>query len=473
MQIQDSIHPASLLRRLPLAACLATACSLSLSTQGATTGHATRTGHTPNPTPMTRTVDTCLDDDSPNSLRSLVTLANEDDTIDLAHLPAGCGRIILDSTHVPPYLKVTRNSLHLQGPGADALTIDGNSNSSVLRHAGAIGMGALHISGLTIANGMHVSNTDPKGGCVYSSGDVELVDSVVTGCEVLGTGATMAAGGGIHARGYLKLTRTSVTDNDAKSLVNAFAGGGGVAVYGGLFMGSSSITNNLASGNAGSFGGGAFVLTPSTLIESNVRDSTISNNNAGTGGGIYAYDVYIDSKFKITQSTISGNRAGSVGGIATTGNLAMVDSTIAFNQDTAAFSPGAGAVFGNVLQLDNSILSGNFGRDGASDLGSASFAPIQGTHNVIVATALATPFDTTSGCPRLQPLGNNGGLTLTHKPKHDSPVIDNGNDPLNFGLDQTGHQRTVGATVDIGAVEWDNVDDELLLKAGFDGICDL
>jgi hypothetical protein len=462
MRITTSAHRTSslLFRPLPLAACLAAACGVSVSAaQSAATAHA------PLPRAMTRTVDTCADDNSANSLRSLIAIAGEDDTIDLTHLPAGCSKITLSSTHSPQYLEITRNTLYLQGPGADLLSIDGNFEASVLRHTGT---GTLHISGLTIAHGSHISDMEPRGGCVHSLGNIRLVDSVVTGCEVGGTGAISAMGGGVHAAGSLYLDGSSITDNTVTSLSNAYAFGGGASAVGTFGARLSSIANNRASGSGGAYGGGVFVLYDAT-----VRDSTISGNNATVGGGLYSRAPSI-AALQIINSTISGNSADVAGGISSPSQFfAIRNSTIAFNHDTNPFSLAAGVTFGGVLTLESSILSGNDGWSGAADLG-GSQTPVQGTHNIIVAAnaAVNVPDGTIHSCPHLQMLADNGGPTLTHKPMHDSPAIDVGSNSLNLPKDQTQAQRTIGADVDIGSVEWDGATDERIFVGGFDGLCD-
>jgi hypothetical protein len=414
---------------------------------------------------MTRTVDTCADDNSANSLRSLIAIAGEDDTIDLTHLPMGCSTITLSSTHTPQYLEITRNTLRLQGPGAGALSIDGHFEASVLRHTGA---GTLHISGLTIAHGSQISDMDPKGGCIYSAGNVELVDSAVTGCEVGGTGATSAMGGGVHTEGYLHLMSSSITDNTVTSLANAYAEGGGASAVGTFSARFSTIANNRASGSGGAYGGGVFVL-----YDAAVRDSTISNNNATVGGGLYSRAA-ANAALNIVNSTISGNSADVVGGVSSPSLFFKIqNSTVAFNRDMNPFSLAAGVTFAGTLTLESSILSGNSGTLGAADLG-GSLTPVQGTHNIIVKSqpTVNIPDGTIHDCPHLEMLADNGGPTRTHKPMHDSPAIDVGSNLLSLPEDQTQAQRQVGADVDIGSVEWNGATDERVFVGGFDGLCD-
>jgi len=90
---------------------------------------------------------------------------------------------------------------------------------------------------------------------------------------------------------------------------------------------------------------------------------------------------------------------------------------------------------------------------------------VTGSSNFIMAAANGTmlPADTHSGCPRLAPLLDNGGPTLTVGLLPASPAIDIGEDPFTLGTDQrgAGFDRVVGAHADIGAYEWstDNGDE--------------
>src|SRR5207249_4473975 len=70
--------------------------------------------------------------------------------------------------------------------------------------------------------------------------------------------------------------------------------------------------------------------------------------------------------------------------------------------------------------------------------------------------------DTTKFDPLLDPLGNYGGPTPTHRLQSDSPAINTGDDavlgaPFNLTTDQrgSGFPRRVGPHVDIGAYEAD------------------
>jgi hypothetical protein len=197
-----------------------------------------------------------------------------------------------------------------------------------------------------------------------------------------------------------------------------------------------------------------------------IATSTITGNTARVAGGVVAF-----GGIKIVGSTLSNNSADHIGAVGVLGGLDIDNSTIVFNHDrTGSYSAAVFSAQGN-LSIQSSILSGNGGDGSERDL-SGTPTSFQGSNNIIVSSYLVTPADTITDCPRLQPLADNGGRTLTHRPSSSSPAIDAGSNPLHLASDQTGGPREVGAAADIGSVEWAGNTDERLLAAGFDGLCD-
>jgi predicted outer membrane repeat protein len=125
------------------------------------------------------------------------------------------------------------------------------------------------------------------------SGDVKLVDCVVTG-NTAGT-----KGGGFYAGVFSTLTNTIVSQNM----------GGGFYSARGATLNSSTVSNNTTSGR----GGG--ILAPGTYFTFGTRyyqggpvilnSSTVTGNTSGgSGGGIYARD-----SVELNDSTVSDNEA--------------------------------------------------------------------------------------------------------------------------------------------------------------------
>ena len=84
------------------------------------------------------------------------------------------------------------------------------------------------------------------------------------------------------------------------------------------------------------------------------------------------------------------------------------------------------------------------------------------------------PLGTLDACPRLGPLADNGGPTLTHALPHDSPAINHG-DSASFPVNDqrgAGFPREFGPGVDIGAYEWQGTPDDRLFVSGFESACD-
>jgi hypothetical protein len=411
-------------------------------------------------------VDTCADDDSPGSLRTIIedtVNTGDGDTIDLMHLPMACSKITLDGTaHSPSYITVAQPNLHLLGPGSWNLTLDGHSYYGVLRH---VGFGTLTIEGMTIAHGKYVSDNAPFGGCVYSKGSIDLELSVIDHCTAFGTSSVGAAGGGVYAKKDLTMSRSSINASGAYNQDSIDANGGGAFVGGNFNATYASISNNYASGG----GGGAHVKGALSSIAS----STISSNLAKNAGGLYFRDAM--GTADIVNSTISGNEATSlVGALVAAGNLNLANSTVAFNHDRHYANFAAVSVFGGSLVLNSSIIADNSEAIAPADLWVSSTTTFIGAHNLIVApVGVQVPVFTIMECPHLDPLASNGGPTLTHAIRPTSAAVDAGSSPPSLLFDQTGYSRVVGIAADIGAFEWRNgAGTDRVFVNGFDGLCD-
>ncbi|MEM7314077.1 MAG: right-handed parallel beta-helix repeat-containing protein, partial [Planctomycetota bacterium] len=193
-----------------------------------------------------------------------------------------------------------------------------------------------------------------------------------------------------------------------------------------------------------------------------VIKSTVSQNVAGGVRG---------SSVVLTGSTISGNLGTGVSGRT----VRIVDSTI--TENVVAFAENDAGVRGTNVHVENSIIARNEGALSqlhAVDLFTS--LPVEARNSLIGTNRGSQLLPTLSGLPdangnligtliqpidpRLGPLANNGGPTLTHEPLPGSPVIDKGKSFESF--DQRGLARTVnidpapndfGVFVDIGAVE--------------------
>jgi hypothetical protein len=393
------------------------------------------------------------DDSGAGSLRATVAAATSGDTVDLSQLP--CSTITLTSGAISFF----KTDLNITGPGASSFAIDGGGKFSIFRHAGT---GTLSVSGLTLTNG-YLNQYYGHGGCVFSQANVNLQNVTVSSCVVQGG---YARGGGIFAVGNLTLVNTLITGNTANG-EDLTSSGGGFLVGGTLLMQNSTLSNNAAVVSpTGQFAVAGGADTFGNVV---IQGSTISGNQAINVAAI-VFEAKGTQTAMMINSTVSGNIAtfgGPFGSLFTSIPLTIYNSTIAFNTGTGC--GGLYAAYARVT-LQSSILAGNSVRD----LGLVAGATVVGANNLI-SQAASVPAGTIRACPRLLPLADNGGVTLTHVLLQSSPAIDMGNNTMSLANDQRGigFPRVFGATADIGAFEWQGATDDRIFNSGFEFTCDL
>ena len=249
---------------------------------------------------------------------------------------------------------------------------------------------------------------------IIDGGRIDRVLDISCGCTVIISGLTLrngnvsGFGGGVFNR-LANLTLTNV--NISSNVSGSSAGGIGN-------VGTANLTNVSISGNRTTInGGGIFNEGTMRLI-----NSTISSNVSGSAGG----GIANVGTATLTNATISGNLAGSVasGGIANLG----------------------------AATLTNVLLSGNMALFGGNCIGTMTSLG----HNLDSGTTcgFAGPGDLSNTDPKLGPLQNNGGFTLTHALLPGSPAIDAGDNAGCPSTDQRGIIRPQGTACDIGAYEF-------------------
>ena len=234
-------------------------------------------------------------DSGPGSLRDAVASTVDGDEVDLSHL--ACSTISLTTG----YLEIDAN-ISLQGPGADQLTITTGGDFSVIEHFGS---GVLDIGDLTIANGKYVSAQFPYGGCIYSTGSVSILASVVSGCTVNNTTSSnnVSKGGAVFALGDVTLFSSTITGSAAISGANVNAEGGGIYARGRVASKYSTVSNNSAAATVAgfnSYAGGVWAHGDATILY-----STISGNMAQSDAGLVLVGANATSPMTISESTIS------------------------------------------------------------------------------------------------------------------------------------------------------------------------
>jgi hypothetical protein len=281
----------------------------------------------------------------------------------------------------------------------------------------------------------------------------------------------------------------------ASNVVTGGAGGlgGGGNEYGNTLSdlaGYPGAPGGSANG-AGICNSGSLWVTNSTLV------SNVVTGGAGGGGGGGATDLH--SEFGGDGSHGANGASGLGGALFSSGAASLVNCTIAFNTGSGgaggAGGDGAGGViqggsggagdnggsgFGGVdgtCNLINCIVAWNLGQAGAGGAGGAggysrsrpggpgapgtSGAAYGGAacgtlpHTLIASNTPAG--DDSSTDPKLGPLADNGGPTLTMALLPGSPAIDAGNTLLAPTADQRGFPRPAGLAADIGAFEYGSV----------------
>jgi hypothetical protein len=171
-----------------------------------------------------------------------------------------------------------------------------------------------------------------------------------------------------------------------------------------------------------------------------IVDSTFSGNVAREhgGGGIFNYGV-----LKISDSTFGGNSTvGGAGGGISNGSLFRAKGTLMIRSSTLSLNTVGDGQGGGVFNLNgatatvqNSIVSGNTGRDCAGSVIS---------HGYNLSSDNTCKFNNAGDLnnidPKLGPLRDNGGPTQTMALLAESPAIDAGN-PTGC-TDSLGHRLT-------------------------------
>jgi hypothetical protein len=355
--------------------------------------------------------------------------------------------------------------------------------------AGAVnGAGSVQIADSTISTNRGGTGGDGVGGdggagAIGTAGTLGFTDSVLSGNTGGGGGSEQSSGsqsgvggsGAISNGGTLDLAGTTLAGNTGGT-----GGGGGDGANGGAGALANSATAKITestlttnTGGAGADGatddgsGGAGGISNSAGLE--VIRSTLSGNAGGTGGffngsgggGAGAIGSTAGA-VDVTNSTLFGNIGGDgfatasgdggAGGIGSTGGtVTLLHSTIAGNTGGVpgpnAGVAGAGGIAGSAT-VRNTVLAANAPN-------SCSGTITDGGHNIAFPVG-GCPATFGNGDPKLGPLQNNAGPTLTMALGANSSAIDIV--PTGAGCPPTdqrgaGFTRPKGPACDAGAFE--------------------
>lgn len=389
----------------------------------------------------------------------------------------------------------------ITGPGATALTVDGNTSGSVFEISGLPSAGLpVTISGLKIVNGdasvgggiyngtganfasdltvsdAVVSNnkTDDYGGGIYVDGGTLTVRNSSISRNFNGDGNGNDYGGGIYVKDTPGLAPVEVLITDSKVNDNfSYGDGGGAyfeAVDNDVVIERSTVSGNRSKEDAG---GMSFCNGDGTSNTVRIDSSTFSDNSAAYGaGGIWL--LCVSEAKEITNSTFTGNSAGEDGGgvYDDSSNPLTIRNTTIVDNEANEYGGGIYTNGGSQapITISSSIVSGNIAGEG-NDLGNSGNEQFTignsliGSPEGITAPAIVQAPAGTNKIgidPQLGPLQDNGGPTQTRVPAITSPAIDagvaNGLTADQRGLNRKVIQPTVPLSAgsdgtDIGATE--------------------
>jgi hypothetical protein len=302
-----------------------------------------------------------LNDSGPGSLRQAVLDANAHPGADtIVFAPGLHGTIKLTSGE----LSVT-DSVTIQGPGANKVSVSGNDASRVFETAAGINV---TINDLTITHGKAL---DQGGGILNDGANLTLTRDVLSQNVVVESATDSGSGGGLRSLGgTLTITDCQIIGNQALGAAGASAFGD--ALGGGIYVLASSatitgstISGNLAQGGDNSGDGvglGAGIYARGLTMS--IADSTINYNLArggdnapgdGAAGGGILVSGLAPSSSTITRTTFDGNQA--VGGNGGTGPFVGE----AFG---GAIQNGSSMTIADSTFDDNRAVGGNNGNSG-------------------------------------------------------------------------------------------------------------
>ena len=372
---------------------------------------------------------------------------------------AASGNVTLVNSHIGE-IELDEDFLQRFGIDGDAFQLSEEREYDRLTTAVVVLDPSLTVNdpGLTRISG-NVSWGD--GGGIYNEGALTVTaGSVVARNRVTGDGA------GIYNAGRLQVTDSVIRDHaslvaqSSPAYVVSLAGAGVYnAVGGDLRVEASAFLRNRALVGGGIYNAGTLEVADTNFLDNQaqfydgvasgfvpqggaiydtgdwtrIRTSSFSGGSAEDGGGFYVTD-HPDAA--LDTVTISGNIATRGGGLhlSPTAQVRIDNATITANR---GFQSGGGVHVdgGGSLAISGTILADNFparggvGRDLAIDLAVANFSSdgnnlFGATEGNGLTSADVDASDRLNVDPRLGPLRDFGGNTLTHGLLADSPALD-------------------------------------------------
>lgn len=258
-------------------------------------------------------------------------------------------------------------------------------------------------------------------------------------------GAAAAAGGAIYSLGLTTITRSVFATNQ----VTGGQGGQGNPGWAG---GDQAWPGSPGGAGGNAWGAALFAGADAELIDCTFAGNTSTGGMCGPGGpGGY---VWHDGFLITAPPGPPGPGGDSWGALCgTNGVVQFIHCTIAENAGIAGTGIPTGGARGALAAesswLVNTILANNFPTNGSGGIADAG-------HNLSsdASCGFTASGSRNSADPRLGPLADNGGPTLTMALLPGSPAIDAADPAAAPPTDQRGGSRPAGAAPDIGAYEY-------------------
>ena len=283
------------------------------------------------------------------------------------------------------------------------------------------------------------------------------------------TNNTAVYGGGVSISATTAtLTNSSITGNTGSGSVGGGGGAGGAYISVGN---TATLTNNSITGNTAKYNGGVSIRLATTATLTN--NSITGNTGDYFSGGV---EIVVDNTATLTNNSITGNTAKYDGGGGAT--IYATTATLTNNSITGNTAPWGGGLrlrLGDTEATDTAKLYNNLFWDNVATSNEGADLWIDNDRDddyfPTPVTLLANNFD------QAQPTGFSSTLPITIDPSNlnkldplffdastgdlhlqpGSPMIDAGYSatPDLPDFDIEGTPRVLGASVDIGAYEYD------------------
>ena len=347
--------------------------------------------------PKTLTVTSALDDGSEGTLRQVLTLAEDGDTIEFA-LGGGNTIQLVGALEISCDLAINGGDdasvVIIAGANDRIFTLTGTEQSFTVRNltlqSGSSDGGAVYFSGgkgyslaLTLSAVAMLSNNGTVGGAIYAVGeniDLALLNSI------LASNTAANDGGAVYVRAErvgADLTGTVIRGNASDSATSGDGNGGAVSIVADT---AYTMTGATFSGNTTNGNGGAVWNYGDTTLE-NLEFS--GNFAAGSGGAVFnEADASAGFTLTIRNSVLSGNLVAANGGAVCNDDGTLLLEAVTFAGNTAMGD--GGGLYNETLgaaTLSGATFSGNTANGAGGAMNNQGTATLDGT---VFATAADT-----------------------------------------------------------------------------------